>query len=154
MQLNNITAYFLGQFYPWDSRRNAAVAVDNGMRFQSPSKANWWNFENLDNYQTGIHDFFGYLKYGYGRMAAQISVDIRNGVIGRNDAMLMVRRRDGFFPDTYMGKPTDWILDYLRIDRRKFIGYCNHFMNSKLFVQKKLEWGEHLTLHEFAETAI
>ena len=98
-----VRAFFLGAFYKWDSHRNAEVAIEHGMRARLPSTANWWKAENLDNAMTGIHDYFGYLKFGYGRLAAQISVDIREGLISREDAMDEVRHRDGMFPVEYMG---------------------------------------------------
>jgi hypothetical protein len=81
-----IEAHFLGQYIPWGSRRNAKVAEDAGMTIPThpPCEANWWRAENLDNAQTGIHDHFGYLKYGYGRGCAQISVDVRAGLLTRD----------------------------------------------------------------------
>ena len=96
--------YFLGQFLPWDSRLNAAKAMQNGFEPMLPCNANWWRFgENLDNAQTGLHDYMMWLKYGYGRACAQLSVDIRSGVISREVALKEVEMRDGVFPAAYCG---------------------------------------------------
>ena len=65
-----VRAYFLGQFYEWDSARNAEVAIAHGFQCRIPSVANLWRCENLDNAQTGIHDQMMYRKYGFGRVAA------------------------------------------------------------------------------------
>ena len=99
-ETTNATAYFLGQFFEWDSRRNAQVAIEHGMQVldDPPCEASFWNFENVDNAQTGIHDHIMYLKYGYGRLAAQISVDVRSGFISRENALEIVGARDGIFP--------------------------------------------------------
>jgi hypothetical protein len=94
-------AYFLGQFYPWDSHRNAKVALDHGMVQSLPSAANWWPAENLDNAQTGLHDRLMFLKYGFGRGCQQISVDVRMGMIDRAQALAWVERYDGLFPTLY-----------------------------------------------------
>ena len=104
------TAYFLGQFYEWDSWRNAEVARDAGMKWKLPSPANMWTFENLDNAQTGIHDHMMYRKFGYGRMTAQISVDIRTGRTTRDHGLKMVDGLDGIFPRTYAGVPVEEML--------------------------------------------
>ncbi len=104
-------AYFLGQFIPWDSHRNAEVAMNAGMRADLPSPANWWPWENLDNAQTGLHDYFGFLKYGYGRAAAQVSVDIRAGRLTREDGMKLVAERDSQFPHRYAGVSYLEVLD-------------------------------------------
>lgn len=98
-----VKAYFLGQFFPWDSARNATAAIAAGMQAWLPGPMNWWPAENLDNAQTGIHDHAMYRKYGYGRLAAQISVDIRLGKVKREEALQIVRERDGLFPIEYAG---------------------------------------------------
>jgi N-acetyl sugar amidotransferase len=96
-----VEAYFLGQFLPWDSQRNGEIARDAGMMWDRPGPANWWPYENLDNAQTGLHDHMMYRKYGYGRLCAQLSVDIRAGRISREEAYPIVQARDGAFPTIY-----------------------------------------------------
>lgn len=99
----NVTAYFLGAFEPWDSHRNARVAKQNGMLQIKPTEANWWSHENLDSALTGLHDNLMYKKYSYGRGCAQISVDIRAGLISREKASAWVDVHDGQFPYPYAG---------------------------------------------------
>lgn len=112
-------AHFLGQYIPWDSHRNAEMAIDYGMHWSIPSPGNWWDSENLDNAQTGIHDYFCYLKYGYGRGCSQISVDVRDGRLSREEALLWVEEWDGYFPSVYAGVPYEEVLD--RIGMRKTV---------------------------------
>lgn len=114
-----LRAYFLGQFYPWDSWRNAEVARSHGMIWDLPSQANWWEFENLDNAQTGMHDHLMFLKYHYGRATAQLSVDIRAGRINRDEALDIARLKDGTFPWSYAGVPIEDVLDRMGITMGK-----------------------------------
>jgi N-acetyl sugar amidotransferase len=146
-----IEAYFLGQFLRWDSHRNAQVAKDAGMHQCLPGPMNWWAHENVDNFQTGVHDYFGFLKYGYGRATAQLSVDVRAGLLTREAAMEVVQERDGLFPTSYMGEATGSILGRIGVTQEKFISLCNAFMNKALFAQERVEWGQHLTLKEFGQ---
>ena len=108
-------AHFLGQYLPWDAHENARVAKSCGMEFSLPSEANWWEFENLDNAQTGLHDYFMYLKYGYGRGCAQISVDVRAGRISREYALEWVEQHDGRFPKVYAGVSIGEVLDRIEV---------------------------------------
>lgn len=105
-------AHFLGQYLPWDSKRNAEVAEEAGMETFSepPGMANWWRAENLDNAQTGVHDYFMWLKYGFGRGCQQISVDVRAGKMLREDALHWVRLHDGAFPVWYADVHIDEML--------------------------------------------
>jgi len=145
--IDRVRAYFIGQFVgPWDSHKNAEAAKTVGFSSDLPTRANWWTFENVDNAMTGIHDFFSWLKYGYGRAAAQLSVDIRNGRIWRADALACASEREGLFPSYYMGVYIDSILDRIGIDRSTFLDICNRFMDKGLFVEDHIDWDRQLTL--------
>lgn len=102
-KLRSVTAYFLGQFLPWSSHFNAQVAQAHGMQQALPTPANWWDAENLDCVFTSFHDHFCALKYGFGRAAAQLSVDIRYGLMTRARALEIVAERDGKLFDEYAG---------------------------------------------------
>ena len=129
----NVQAYFLGQFLPWDSHHNAAVALRAGMKWQLPSDANWWPWENQDNAQTGLHDHMMFRKYGYGRGAAQISVDIRTGRITREEGLDWVSKHDGLFPNTYMGVPVETVLDRIGMSRDELNRIMDRFTNRDIF---------------------
>lgn len=116
---DKVSVYFLGQFIPWDSHENANKAIQHGFKTLLPSKANWWNFENLDNAQTGLHDYMMWLKYGYGRACAQISVDIRSGRITRDDAVNELRRREGVFPVNYAGVDINDMLEQINMSYKE-----------------------------------
>lgn len=145
-----VEAHFLGAYIPWDSHRNAHVACEHGMRKALPCRACWWDFENLDCMITAIHDFFCFLKFGYGRLAAQISVDIRQGIIGRTEALEVVREDDGAFPGHYLGVSIQRALEFMGLTQDTFLDACNQFMNGELFIEQTVEWGSRLTLREFA----
>jgi len=152
--MEKIQALFMGAFFAWNSHANAEVALKNGMQAQLPTRANWWFFENLDNFLTSAHDYLGFLKYSYGRLCSQLSVDIRYGLVSRERAFSILKERDGLFPVEYMGKPMEDILGDLGVSSDWFIVSCNRFMNKDLFIEDSVEWGRRLTLKEFAETNI
>lgn len=145
-----IDSYFLGQFIPWDSHANARAAVAMGMDSGLPSDANAWPAENLDNAMTGIHDHAMYRKYGYGRMCAQLSVDIRRGRITRSEAMKRVAQFDGAFPYTYAGVSVDDVLDWLERDRAWLIDCLDSHTSWDLFSHVE---GNRPILKEFAAEA-
>src|SRR5512135_573174 len=117
-----IEAHFLGQYIPWNSHLNAVVAQQAGMRSLGypPSIANWWEWENLDNAQTGIHDLFMRLKYGFGRGCQQISVDVRTGRVDRAFALDWVESNDAAPFTTYADVPMSHILSRIGMTRREF----------------------------------
>lgn len=124
-------AHFLGQYLPWDSRRNAEVATMAAMRNlgAAPTAANWWVHENLDNAQTGIHDYFMWLKYGFGRGCQQISVDVRAGIVQRHHALDWVEKHDGMFPRDYAGVTFEQVLAGISMRRHEFDQCVARFRN-------------------------
>jgi N-acetyl sugar amidotransferase len=128
-----LEAHFLGQYVPWDSHANAELARKSGMAFHLPHAANLWEHENLDNAQTGIHDHFMYRKYGFGRGAAQASVDIRAGRMKREEALAFVETCDGLFPERYAGVNFTDMLSRIGMTQREFWNVADKFTNWALF---------------------
>ena len=91
------------------------------------------NYENLDNYQTGIHDYFKFLKFGFSRTTDIACLHIRRGRITRQDALEVVKARDGNFPWSYLGKTLNEILAPLNMPVDEFIKVCDRFTNKKIF---------------------
>lgn len=129
------TGIFLGYYLPWDGYSNALIAQANGFEtLQTTVEGSIVNYENLDNHQTGIHDYFKYLKFGFGRATDIACLHLRRGRITRQDAVEMVRRHDGKFPWTYLGKPVEEILEGIGMTVEEFVKVCDRFTNKKLFL--------------------
>ena len=61
-----MTGLFLGYYLPWDGLSNALIAQANGFTtLPQAVEGSMVNYENLDNHQTGIHDYFKFLKFGF-----------------------------------------------------------------------------------------
>lgn len=129
-----VTGVFLGHFFPWDGSQNAIIAQGVGFEtFPHFVEGSLASYENLDNYQTGIHDYFKYLKYGFGRATDIANNHIRRGRLSRADAVSLVKLHDGKFPWTYLGRPIDQILDEINMSMDEFRKVCDRFTNKRLF---------------------
>jgi len=129
-----IRGVFLGQFLPWDGFENFDVSGQRGFTGYSKSvEGSYGNYENLDNYQTGIHDYFKFLKFGFGRASDIVSMHIRRGRLSRTDGINIVKERDGQFPWSYLGKSLESILSPLGISINDFIEICDRFTNKEIF---------------------
>ena len=131
----NVTAVFLGQFFAWDGLSNFKVSAEHGFKpFSQDVEGSFGNYENLDNHQTGIHDYFKFLKFGFGRATDIVSMHIRRGRMSRSEAIAIVNERDGKFPLSYLGKPLDQILSPLEISLDEFVEVCDKFTNREIFL--------------------
>lgn len=129
-----VTGLFLGHYFPWDGLSNALLAQANGLEtFGKPIEGSMVDYENLDNFQHGIHDYFKFLKFGFGRATDIASMHVRRGRITRDEAMNIVKARDGKYPWSYLGKPLADILAPLGMTIAEFDEVCDRFTNRALF---------------------
>ena len=130
-----VTGLFLGYYVPWDGYHNALIAQAHGFRtYHKTVEGSLVNYENLDNYQTGIHDYFKFLKYGFGRATDLACLHIRRGRLTRREALRLTKIHDGKFPWVYLGCPLEEILKDINMTLEEFIKVCDRFTNKKLFI--------------------
>jgi N-acetyl sugar amidotransferase len=129
-----LSGIFLGYFLPWDGYSNALIAQGYGFEtYPHPVEGSLASYENLDNVQTGIHDYFKFLKFGFGRATDIACLHVRRGRLQRHDAINLVKRHDGKFPWTYLGVPIQDVLKEIGMSLDDFIRVCDRFTNKKLF---------------------
>ena len=129
-----VTGLFTGYYLPWDGYTNALLAQAHGFETLPTSvEGSIVNYENLDNHQTGIHDYFKFLKFGFGRATDIASSHIRRGRISREEGLEIVKRHDGKFPWTCLGKDLASILNPLEMSVDEFVEICDEFTNRNIF---------------------
>lgn len=129
-----VTGIFLGYFLPWDGYTNALLAQAYGFSTTTTTvEGSIVNYENLDNNQHGIHDYFKFLKFGFARATDIACLHIRRGRLTRDEGLALVKRHDGRFPWSYLGKPLEEILRPLDLTVEQFEGLCDEFTNKRLF---------------------
>ena len=129
-----VTGLFLGHYLPWDGLSNALIAQAYGFEVAPRNTlGSMVNYENLDNYQTAIHEYFKFIKFGFGRATDHACMHIRRGRLTRDMGLEIVRRLDGKFPWEYLGKSLEETLRSLDITVDEFIRLCDKFTNKKIF---------------------
>ena len=99
------------------------------------SEGTYTNFENLDNKDQGLHDYFKWLKFGYGRTSDHVSMEIRKNKLVREKGMELVKKFEGKIPEQYLD---EYLKDFEMI-RDDFFKCMNKFTNKDIF--KKDEKG-------------
>ena len=134
LQRVGVTGLFLGHYIPWDGLSNTLIEQANGFEtYQKVVEGSMVNYENLDNHQNGIHDYFKFLKFGFGRATDLACLHIRRGRLTRQDGLEAVKRLDHLFPWEHLGKSLKDILQPLEMSEDEFIRICDKFTNKKIF---------------------
>lgn len=131
----NIERVFMGTYLPWDGAANAVMSMAHGFEtWPTATEGSLVAYENLDNRQTAIHDWFCSLKHGFGRATAQACLAIRRGTLTRADAIgLLAARDEAAFPGACLGQPLEAILAPLGLDVDAFIAIAERFKNAALW---------------------
>src|SRR5262249_19543984 len=132
------TGIFLGYYIPWDGYQNAMYSQAHGFEmYPHFVDGSIGGYENLDNAQTGIHDLFKFLKYGFGRATDIACNAIRRGRMSREDAVTLVRKFDGQYTNGYLGYTFKEILERIGMTVAEFDTICDKFRNRKIFPDGK-----------------
>jgi N-acetyl sugar amidotransferase len=129
-----IQGIFLGYFFPWDGVANYLLSTAHGFNnFGKVIDGSSVSYENLDNFQHGIHDYFKFLKFGFGRATDLVSIHMRRGLISREEGLQIIKKNDGRYPKSYLGKNLSDILAPLDLSVESFNLICDKFTNRSLF---------------------
>ncbi len=129
-----IKGIYLDNYFPWNGISNVTIAQSVGFQVSPrPILGSIANYENLDNYVHGIHDYLKYLKFGFSRATDVACNLIRRNLLTRSDAIDLVEANDGLFPSHYMDKRLEQILSAYNITLSQFEQYCDDFTNYDLF---------------------
>ena len=130
-----LKSIFLGSFFDWNGLNNAIVAQAHGMvTYGKKIEGSIVDYENLDNHQNGIHDYFKYLKFGFGRVTDILSTLIRRGTIPRNIAkQLLIKNERKCYPSSHLGKKLEEILEPLNMSKKEFDDICDMHTNPLIF---------------------
>lgn len=125
---------YLDNYYPWNGISNFVIAQSLGFEVHPTNiLGTIANYENLDNYVHGIHDYLKYLKFGFGRATDVACNLIRRNLLSREDAMYLVSENDGLYPEAYMDKKLAQILGEYSITKNEFDSICDDYTNYDLF---------------------
>lgn len=124
---------FMGYFFKWNTAENLKTIESIGFkRRKGRIEISYTDYEKLDCLSMNLHDYLKYLKFGYGRATDSASIDIRNGIISREEGVRLVERYEGVYPK----EAVEEFCKEFSITKIEFDNICKPFINSALFEKK------------------
>lgn len=88
LSARGVQAIFLGYYFEWDPAETLAVAARHGFR-SSPGhvKTGYYDYADIDDDFISIHHYLKWYKFGFTRSFDNLSLEIRNGRMTRDEAI-------------------------------------------------------------------
>ena len=131
-------AVFLGYYFAWDVETTKGVAQANGFQgsIDSCPKTGIYDFADIDDDFISIHHFLKWYKFGFTRSYDNLSLEIRNGRISRDQAIQMLYEIGDDTPKEDIQK----FCDFVNITEDRFYKICEKFRNLEIWSQESGIW--------------
>jgi len=125
-----VRGIFLGSYIKWDIFKQLELVKTLGFSENEYVKEGTYDrWENLDVFFTVFHDYFKFLKYGFGRTTDHVSIEIRYGRMTREEGIKLVKEHEGKIPRKFFKN----FLESAKITEKEFHEICDKFTNKELF---------------------
>lgn len=130
-------AVFLGYYFPWDPETSLAVAKAHGFhaRPEGP-KTGYYDYADIDDDFIAIHHYLKWYKFGFTRLFDNLSLEIRNGRLTRQQAIDTIRASGDQTPHEDLAK----FCAFLGITTRHFFDVIERFRSHGIWVRRNGRW--------------
>lgn len=131
-----VNAVFLGHYFRFDPQESARVAAEHGFERGHGARTGVWDFADIDDDFISLHHWLKWYKFGFTRSYDNLSVDIRNGRITRDQAIATLRKRGDETPHADIEAFCAWV----GITKARFFEIAEKFRNKDIWEQKGQRW--------------
>lgn len=130
-------AVFLGWYFRWDPAETYRVARAHGFEARAEGPlTGLYHFADIDDLYLPIHHWMKWYKFGFTRLFDNLSLEIRNGRMTREEAIGVIRARGEERPDSSIEAFCAWT----GIDRDRFFEIAERFRNPAVWTRRGDRW--------------
>ncbi len=133
----NIRSVFIGYYFNWSPQKTFQIATKYGFqaRIEGP-KVGYYNYADIDCDFISVHHYFKWLKFGFNRLFDNLSLEIRNGCITREQAIKIIRESGDQVPYNDIKK----LCNFLKIAENHFWEIVERFRNRNIWLCENGKW--------------
>lgn len=124
-----ITCIFWSHFEDWNPYEHYLFSKKHCGFSALPSRSigTYTNFAQLDDDMQDLHAYLMFIKFAFGRATSDACIDVRRGALDRKQALALVRRYDGEYPESLISK----YLDYFKMMKQEFDAVLDRLANKE-----------------------
>lgn len=137
LEAAGVSAIFLGYYFPWDPEESLRTALANGFepRAEGPLTG-LYDYADIDDRFISIHHHIKWYKFGFTRLFDNLSLEIRNGRMSRDDAVATVAQKGDQTPH----EDIELFCEFTDIPRTRFDDIVETFRNHKVWTKRDHTW--------------
>ncbi|MBF0522461.1 MAG: N-acetyl sugar amidotransferase [Candidatus Omnitrophica bacterium] len=130
--------HYLGYYVKWDPQSAYYFSVENTDFYPNVERTegSYSKYNSIDDKIDWFHYYTYYIKFGIGRATNDAAQEVRNEHLRREEAVLLIRRFDGEFPQIYFKEN----LEYMGITEQRFYELIDKARPPHLWEQKQGQW--------------
>lgn len=132
------SALFLGWYFKWDPTETYKVSKQYGFKeSEAPPQTGYYNFADIDdNFIIPVHHWLKWYKFGFTRLWDNLSLEIRNKRITREEAISIIRDVGEEYPENAINKLCSW----MDISQEQFQQIIEKFRNKNIWKYGAGHW--------------
>jgi len=133
----DLSAIFLGHFFSWDPRRTFEIASQSGFESAKKPLTGLYEFADIDDeFLITIHHWIKWYKFGFTRLWDNLSIEIRNNRMSRQDAIKIIERIGNEEPT----KEISEFCKYIGINLEEYFTIVEKFRNKDILKKNQGKW--------------
>lgn len=131
--LDKIYVTWMSNFVDWEPEEHAKLAVKK-YGLEMPVGGNigtFTNYSQIGDPGQDLHMYLCFLKYGFGRCCADVSIEIRRERLNKKEGLKIINELDGTFPFEFL----DLYLDYFEMTKDEFWNTLKKFVNKDILIK-------------------
>jgi N-acetyl sugar amidotransferase len=132
-----VLAVFLGHYLGWDPDVTMQVARAHGFRARGEGpKTGYYDYADIDDDFISIHHHLKWFKFGFTRLFDNLSLEIRNGRMSREEAIAVIRAAGDQTPHDDIER----FCAFTGIDRARFNELAERWRNPEIWTHERGIW--------------
>ena len=137
LKASGVLAVFLGYYFSWDPETSLKVAVANGFQSrQEGAMTGLYDYADIDDEFISIHHYIKWYKFGFTRLFDNLSLEIRNGRMTREQALAIIRDKGDQTPRADIEK----FCRFVNISEKQFWDILEKFRNPAVWKKENGRW--------------
>ena len=125
-----VAAVFLGHYLRWDPHHTYEVARKYGFQADERPKTGLYAFADVDDeFLITIHHWMKWYKFGFTRLWDNLSLEIRNERMCREEAVSLLREKGEEVPNAEISR----FCEYVGISEKRFFEIAESFRNMDIW---------------------